>query len=147
MMGTFDAIRPYADSEVSAVLARLCNDTEFLDTLTRFRLPKLAGLFGWALRPLVARRLRREVQGIDSVAKLQARIEPYVDRTIERATDGISYSGLEHLHKGRRHLYLANHRDIVMDRPSSTTRCTTPATAHRASRSATTCCSGPSSAT
>ena len=114
-MGTFDAIRPYADSEVSAVLARLCNDTEFLDTLTRFRLPKLAGLFGWALRPLVARRLRREVQGIDSVAKLQARIEPYVDRTIERATDGISYSGLEHLHKGRRHLYLANHRDIVMD--------------------------------
>lgn len=114
-MGTFDAIRPYADSEVSAVLARLCNDTEFLDTLTRFRLPKLAGLFGWALRPLVARRLRREVQGIDSVAKLQARIEPYVDRTIERATDGISYSGLEQLDKGRPHLFLANHRDIVMD--------------------------------
>ena len=114
-MGTFDAIRPYADSEVSAVLARLCNDPEFLDTLTRYRLPRLAGLLGWALRPLIARRLRREVSGIDSVTKLQARIEPYVDRTVERATDGISYSGLENLHKGRRHLYLANHRDIVMD--------------------------------
>lgn len=114
-MGTFDAIRPYADSEVSAVLARLSNDPEFLDTLTRFSMPKLVGVFGWALRPLVAWRLRREVRGIDTVAKLQSRVEPYVDRTIERATDGISYSGLENLPKGRRHLYLANHRDIVMD--------------------------------
>lgn len=115
MMGTFDAIRPYADSEVSAVLARLCNDPEFLDTIARFSMPKLAGCLGWALRPLVARRLRRRLRGIDTVAKLQSLVEIYVDRTIERATDGISHSGLEQLPKGRPHLFLANHRDIVMD--------------------------------
>ena len=114
-MGPFDAIRPYADSEVADVLARLCNDTEFLNTLTRFSQPRLAGWLGWALRPIIARRLRREVRGIDSVAKLQARVEPYVGRTVERATDGISYSGLEHLDRERPHLFLANHRDIVMD--------------------------------
>jgi len=37
------------------------------------------------------------------------------DRTIERATDGVTFSGLEHLQQGRAYLFLANHRDIVMD--------------------------------
>ncbi|MFI8607336.1 glycerol acyltransferase [Pseudomonas sp. AOB-7] len=115
MMGAFDAIRPYADAEVRPVLARLLADPAFLGTLTRFRFPRLAGPLGWLLKPLIAARLRSEFAGIDSVAKLQEKIEPYVDRSIERASDGITYSGLEHLQPGKAYLYLANHRDIVMD--------------------------------
>ena len=114
-MGAFDAIRPYADAEVRPVLARLLADPAFLGTLTRFRFPRLAGPLGWLLKPLIAARLRSEFAGIDSVAKLQEKIEPYVDRSIERASDGITYSGLEHLQPGKAYLYLANHRDIVMD--------------------------------
>ena len=114
-MGEFDSIRPYADHEVAAVLARLLSDETFLGTLTRFRFPRLAGPFGWLLKPLIAHRLRREAAGIDSVAALQTRIEPYIDRTVERATDGISFSGIEHLQAGTPYLFLANHRDIVMD--------------------------------
>lgn len=114
-MGAFDAIRPYADAEVRPVLARLIADPAFLDTLTRFRFPRLAGPLGWLLKPLIANRLRHELKDIDSVAALQDRIEPYVDRSIEQATDGITYSGLEHLQSGKPYLYLANHRDIVMD--------------------------------
>ena len=114
-MGEFDSIRPYADHEVAAVLARLLNDDTFLGTLTRFRFPRLAGPFGWLLKPLIAHRLRREAAGIDSVAALQTRIESYVDRTVERATDGISFSGIENLKAGTPYLFLANHRDIVMD--------------------------------
>ena len=109
-MGAFDAIRPYADAEVRPVLARLLADPAFLGTLTRFRFPRLAGPLGWLLKPLIAARLRSEFASIDSVAKLQARIEPYIDRTIEHASDGISYSGLEHLQPGKPYLYLANHR-------------------------------------
>jgi hypothetical protein len=115
MMGAFDAIRPYADAEVRPVLARLLADPAFLGTLTRFRFPRLAGPLGWLLKPLIAARLRSEFANVDSVAKLQEKIEPYIDRIIEHASDGISYSGLEHLQTGKPYLYLANHRDIVMD--------------------------------
>lgn len=114
-MDEFEAIRPYADAEVPAVMARLFADREFLDILARFRFPRLAGPMGWMLKPLIAQRLRREFAGIHSVDTLQARIEMYLDRTIERATDGITYSGLENLQPGRAYLFIANHRDIVMD--------------------------------
>jgi hypothetical protein len=115
MMGEFDAIRPYADTEVPAVLARLLADEAFLDILTQFRFPRLAAPLGWLLKPLIAYRLRLEFRDIRSVAALQEKIETYVDRTIERATDGVTYSGIEHLQAGQAYLFLANHRDIVMD--------------------------------
>lgn len=114
-MDEFEAIRPYNDAEVPAVMARLFADQEFLNTILHFRFPRLAGAFGWLLKPLIASRLRREFASIHSVDTLQMRIEHYVDRTIERATDGISYSGIERLQPGCAHLFLANHRDIVMD--------------------------------
>jgi len=115
MMGEFDAIRPYADAEVPAVMQRLIADADFLDILTRFRFPRLAGPLGWLLKPLIALRLRAEFTRIDSVAALQTKIETYVDHTIERATDGVTYSGVEQLRPGKARLFLANHRDIVMD--------------------------------
>jgi hypothetical protein len=83
MMGEFDAIRPYDDSEVPAVLARLLSDKAFLDILTHFRFPRFAAL-GWLLKPLIAHRLRREFAGVTSVATLQDKVEYYVDHTIER---------------------------------------------------------------
>ncbi|MDV9031412.1 1-acyl-sn-glycerol-3-phosphate acyltransferase [Pseudomonas sp. RAC1] len=114
-MGAFDAIRPYDDAEVPAVLARLLSDPAFLDILTHFRFPRLAGAFGWLLKPLIARRLRKEFAGVSSVATLQDKVEYYVDRTIDRATDGVTYTGVEQLKAGSAYLFLANHRDIVMD--------------------------------
>ena len=114
-MGEFDAIRPYNDAEVPAVLARLLSDKAFLAILTRFRFPRLASAFGWFLQPTLARKLRREFAGIDSVASLQDKVEYYVDHTIERATDGVTYTGVEQLKSGTAYLFLANHRDIVMD--------------------------------
>lgn len=114
-MGEFEAIRPYDDAEVPAVLARLFADPAFIGTLTRYRFPRLAGPLGWLLRPVIAHRLRREFQGIESVHALQDKIEPYVDTTIERATDGVTYSGVDRLKPGGAYLFVANHRDIVMD--------------------------------
>lgn len=114
-MGEFEAIRPYNDAEVPAVLQRLLSDDAFLGALARYRFPRLSGPFGWLLRPLIAHRLAREVTGIRSVVALQDKFEPYVDRTIEHATDGVTYSGVERLKPGRAYLFIANHRDIVMD--------------------------------
>ncbi len=114
-MGEFDAIRPYDDAEVPAVLNRLLSDQAFLDILTHFRFPRTAGTFGWALKPLIAHRLRREFASVVSVATLQDKIEHYVDKTIDRATDGVTYTGVEQFKSGSAYLFLANHRDIVMD--------------------------------
>ncbi len=114
-MGEFDAIRPYDDAEVPAVLARLLSDPAFLDILTHFRFPRMAGAFGWLLKPLIAQRLRKEFAGVSCVSTLQDKVEYYVDHTIERATDGVTYTGVELLKSGTAYLFLANHRDIVMD--------------------------------
>eukprot|EP01031_Cornospumella_fuschlensis_P021864 gene21864-26812_t len=111
-MGEFEAIRPYDDAEVAEVLARLSADPAFLGALTRYRFPRLAGPLGWLLKPVIAHRLRREFRGIASVTALQDKIEPYVDHTIERATDGVTYSGVDKLKPGNPYLFVANHRDI-----------------------------------
>ena len=91
-MGEFEAIRPYNDAEVPAVLQRLLSDDAFLGILARYRYPRLSRPFGWLLRPLIAHRLAREVTGIRSVVELQDKCEPYVDRTIEHATVGPNVS-------------------------------------------------------
>jgi 1-acyl-sn-glycerol-3-phosphate acyltransferase len=67
------------------------------------------------LKPLIARRLRKEFAGVTCVSTLQDKVEYYVDHTIDRATDGVTYSGVEQLKSGTAYLFLANHRDIVMD--------------------------------
>lgn len=114
-MDQFESIRPYNDNEVASVLQRLLSDLEFLSIITQFRFPTASRYFGWLLRPLIARKLRNELSEINSVTALQERVEPYVERSITQATDGITFSGIEHLDRGQPHLYLANHRDIVMD--------------------------------
>ncbi|MGV8844373.1 MAG: 1-acyl-sn-glycerol-3-phosphate acyltransferase [Pseudomonas sp.] len=114
-MGQFDSIRPYNDDEVPAVLARLLADKSFLEILTQFRFPRLASSCSWLLKPLIAFLLRRAAKGINNVATLQDKVERYVDRIIDHATDGVTYSGVERLTAGSAYLLLANHRDIVMD--------------------------------
>lgn len=114
-MGSFDNIRPYHDHEVAAVLQRLSADPDFLNVILRYRYPSLANSMGWALRPLIAWRLRKEVAKIHDIADLQARVAPYVEHSVKKATDGISFSGIDNLNATGAHLYLANHRDIVMD--------------------------------
>ena len=114
-MGQFDTIRPYNDSEVTAVLERLLNDKDFLDILTHFRFSRFSGALAWLLKPMIALKLRREFAGITTVAMLQEKVEYYVDHTIEQATDGVTYTGVEQLKSSIAYLFLANHRDIVMD--------------------------------
>lgn len=114
-MGEFEAIRPYNDAEVPEVLARLIDDDHFIAILAGYRFPRLSKGLGWVVRPLLRTRLRQELGGIQSVAALQDKLEPYVDRAIEKASDGVTYSGIDQLRSGRAYLFLANHRDIVMD--------------------------------
>ena len=114
-MDQFDSIRPYNDDEVATVLQRLLADVDFLSIITQYRFPNASRYLGWLLRPIIAWKIRKELGPVNSVLALQQRIASYVERSITLATDGISFSGIDHLHNGEPHLFLANHRDIVMD--------------------------------
>lgn len=114
-MGEFDSIRPYSDAEVSPVLARLLQDPELLGMLARYRFPLISRWMPGLVSRMVGVALRREVRGIETVDALQHKLEPYLTRLIEASAIEVTYSGLEQLSKDRPYLFLANHRDIVMD--------------------------------
>ncbi|MGN5519473.1 1-acyl-sn-glycerol-3-phosphate acyltransferase [Halopseudomonas sp. Lyrl_26] len=114
-MGEFDAIRPYHDDEVPAVLQRLLQDRELLQTLAGYRFPRLSRWMPGVSCRLVGSALRRELRGVDTVHGLQQRLEPWLDKVIEKSALSVTYSGLDNLSKTQPHLFLANHRDIAMD--------------------------------
>ena len=115
MSDPYADIRPYRDDEVAPVLERLLGDPEFLDAIAALRLGRLARLFPALLRPLVRRRLAREVRDVADVSTMQGVIKHYMDRMIESTTGGFSVSGLKGLDPERAYLFMSNHRDIAMD--------------------------------
>ncbi len=114
-MSDFDAIRPYNDSEVRPVVDRLLGDPEFLDSITKFKLPNFGRYLAPLLRPLVKGRLRKELAAVNAVHDFQALIESYLKNMLETTVDTLTISGLEHLDKTRAHVFVSNHRDIAMD--------------------------------
>ncbi|UYZ82560.1 1-acyl-sn-glycerol-3-phosphate acyltransferase [Entomomonas sp. E2T0] len=114
-MGQFNTIRPYHDDEVPAVIERLSKDNEFINTVLRFRFPHLSSTFGWLLRPFIARKLKNYLSKIHSVRDLQLKIADYVEHSISSSIEHFTYSGGENIDTQCKYLYMANHRDIVMD--------------------------------
>lgn len=114
-MTDFDDIRPYNDAEVRPVLDRILADPELADAVTRLKFPRLAGPLGFVLRPLVARVMRRQLAGVNSVDEFQLVVEKYMRHMIEETTTKITHSGLDKLDPTRAYLFVSNHRDIAMD--------------------------------
>ena len=114
-MSEFDDIRPYDDSEVPAVVARLIADPEVIDLLLSRRAPLLAKLCPWLLRPLLRRALKKATADIVTVDDLQAHLTTSLKGLLDKTTDGFTVSGLDKLNPGKAYLFLSNHRDIAMD--------------------------------
>ncbi|MBX2859431.1 MAG: 1-acyl-sn-glycerol-3-phosphate acyltransferase [Cellvibrionaceae bacterium] len=114
-MSEFDDIRPYNDDEVRPILNRLLNDPEFLDSIAQLKFPNAGMLLARFVRPLVRKRLRREVEGVESVEDFQARIESYLKDLLDRTVTKLSVSGLDNLSANKAYLFISNHRDIAMD--------------------------------
>ncbi len=114
-MSSFDDIRPYEDAEVAPTLARLLQDAEFLDTLSRLKLPRLPAVLRQLVRPLVRWRLSQEVKNIQTVADFQARVAYYLDKLMAKTVTHFTVSGLDQLDKTAAYCFVSNHRDIAMD--------------------------------
>jgi len=114
-MSEFDAIRPYQDGEVTAVLNRLLSDKEFLDTITRLKLPHIGSYIAPIIRGRVRSRLVRELAEVRAVGDFQALIEGYMRNMLNKTVDDLTISGIDQLDRSCAHLFVSNHRDIAMD--------------------------------
>ncbi len=114
-MQDFDDIRPYKDNEVKSVLERLINDNEFIDAISRLRLPNSLGWGVAMARPFVRNRLKNEVKGVETIQAIQDRVEPYLTSQIEKTVARWTVSGLNELDRQKSYLFVSNHRDISMD--------------------------------
>lgn len=111
----FDDIRPYNDSEVNEVLGRLLTNDEFLTSIAKFRRPGLNKALPNISRKLVKQRLKKKLTGINTIDALQNAIGQYVRKILSATTSGLEVAGLQDIPKDAPHLFISNHRDIVMD--------------------------------
>ena len=114
-MNEFDDIRPYNDAEVPAVIARLIADPEFIDLLLSRKVPLLAKLCPWFLRPFVRLGLRKLTRDMRTVNDLQVHMSEALAKVLDATTDGYSFGGLDNLDPCKASLYISNHRDIALD--------------------------------
>ncbi|CAM3814508.1 1-acyl-sn-glycerol-3-phosphate acyltransferase [Parendozoicomonas haliclonae] len=114
-MESFDDIRPYHDAEVAPVLHELVRNKQLLNAVGHFQFGEMPEFARNLMRPLVERKLRKLVAGVDNVHALQQSIKSMLEKVIDRTTDELTWSGIEHLPKDKPCLLLSNHRDIVMD--------------------------------
>ena len=114
-MNEFDDIRPYFDSEVSTVLARLSNNSEFIDILLSIKYPRLHRWLPWLIRPIISYTLRLAFSKIKKVSDLHKAMRVSFGKLLIETDSFLTISGLEKLERKKPYLYISNHRDIAMD--------------------------------
>lgn len=101
---SFDDIRPYYDSEARAVLHRLIEDPLFF---------KLVAYF-WP--EMTEAEVRAKADTVNSNLDFQlAFMHKAIRAIVDRTSNGLSISGIENLSNKDSYLFVANHRDILLD--------------------------------
>lgn len=114
-MEDFDAIRPYRDDEVPAVVARLVDDPDLCHAAALFFLPRLTARFRALGDALAGRHLKRKAAGLKTLLDVQLLISHYMESLIEQTIFDFTVAGLESLVRGQPYLFVSTHRDIMMD--------------------------------
>ena len=115
MTSKFDKIRPYNSEDLPAVLTSLVNNTEFLDTLIRFRYPNRPRFLRPFLTFLMKLLVTRKLTHVKNLTDFQRLVEPYMQRMIRHTTTGLTFCGLRDLDMSTPCLFISNHRDIALD--------------------------------
>jgi hypothetical protein len=104
MVEEFEDIRPYDDIEINPALNRIVAVPEFRKIL-EFLFPD-----------------RNKEQIIDNLKQIHSALEfqkqlmhPLVSSIVAKTSNGLTTSGFERLNPGTPYLFVANHRDIVLD--------------------------------
>lgn len=100
----FDIIRPYNDTEIQAAIPRIIEDKTFHLMMDY--------LFSLEEKEQIISNFR----GAKNVVEFQSSFTRHVVLAIlNKTTKGITESGFENINNNTRYVYLANHRDIVLD--------------------------------
>jgi hypothetical protein len=100
----FDAIRPYNFQEIQEAIPRIISDPSF-HSMTNY-------LFSAEKKE----ELLQNLKSVKTINEFQVALTlPAVQSIFEKTTDGINHSGFDNIDKTQSYVYLANHRDIVLD--------------------------------
>ena len=104
MIGEFDDIRPYEDSEISSAMERICSDKSF---------PAVASFLTPDKDESIMRSILLSCKTVDDFQrKIMVTV---VEKVISDTVDKFTFGGLENVDVSKRYLYITNHRDIVLD--------------------------------
>ncbi|HOH23069.1 MAG TPA: 1-acyl-sn-glycerol-3-phosphate acyltransferase, partial [Bacteroidales bacterium] len=104
MLEKYDEIRPYTDQEAVEAIQRLFRDADFIRSLSYFE------------DQLNIDQLVKDALDCKSIIEFQKRFSAKIlYYFLNKSTTGIHFSGIENVDPHQPHLYIANHRDIVLD--------------------------------
>lgn len=101
---TFDDIRPYDDHQFHQKIAGLVREPGF-EHAVRYVMPDVD-------YPTFVERLLTVKSQMDFQHKIMG---PFLEMLVAKTTAGLSVSGLENYAQGSSHVFITNHRDIVLD--------------------------------
>lgn len=100
----FEDLRPYYDSEAEEVMKRIANDNYYLKAIN----------YIWP-----------EMSNEEAIKKALSTKSPYefqtnfmseaIWRIVHKTSTGLTYQGIENLDRNKAYLFIANHRDILLD--------------------------------
>lgn len=100
----FEDIRPYTDEEVNPAINRMINHPFFRHIHELF-FPQVG-----------IDNLKDELSGIHSSYEFQSKfMHLLVKSVVNKTSAGLTFNGFEKLEKNKSYLFVANHRDIVLD--------------------------------
>lgn len=100
----FDNIRPYTDAEIPATMERITHSEMF---------PLIAS---YVFPGEDVEAVRSRILSIKTIAQFQHQVMDVAnEQVIRRSISRFTYSGLEHLDRGKSYLFVSNHRDIMLD--------------------------------
>jgi len=100
----FSAIRPYNDQELPYAVNRILTNQGFVSSLANFITDSSL--------PSTVKRIRK----IKTCREMQEVIfAPIIYTFIQRSIDKLTFGGFENLDKNKPYLFIANHRDILLD--------------------------------
>lgn len=100
----FDDIRPYTDDEVGPAMRRIASN-DFFAMLSSYIFPDRK-----------VEDVRGMVAGLKTTYDFQHEVMWWVNERIRRGTiDELTYSGVQDIDRTAPHLYVSNHRDIMLD--------------------------------
>lgn len=113
----FRDIRPFKDQELLQVKRRLIDNELLISTIRHMIWPKGPKFMKKPAGFLIRNVLRFKLAGLNTIDEFQKQfIGSYLLKwVLDNTTNGLTCSGLENLDRDKPHVFISNHRDIVLD--------------------------------